>query len=273
MLKFVPTKEEISLLRDTVAKHKSPTILALADRFLFEVAQIPRYERRLMCLFTLRTFKDRIEDMKPNLNAIIRASTIVTSSKKLKQFLALILAIGNFLNYNKRNGNAYGFTVHSLECIQNIRSSAKTDRNLMHFIVELVEKKFPELLRLKRDLASAYEAARINGIELEVELKSIESAIKEVATELRIQKEAASRCLDPNNNSLEPTAANVNNSPKAKKNSGSSTAHLTDTFVPIISNFLEVARKDLDEVQNLHKEMNQTVGSMNSYQSLSMLFF
>lgn len=36
----------------------------------------------------------------------------------------------------------------------------RSDRNLMHFIVELSEKKFPELLRLNRELNAVYEAAK-----------------------------------------------------------------------------------------------------------------
>lgn len=39
MLKFVPTKEEISQLSETVNRFKTPSVLALADRYLYEVAQ------------------------------------------------------------------------------------------------------------------------------------------------------------------------------------------------------------------------------------------
>ena len=121
MLKFVPTKEEVVAINEAVNRHKTPQVLALADRYMYEVAQydrkiilkllifrITRFEQRLRCLHIIRTYKDRIEALQPGISAVTKASISMTTCKRLKQWLSLVLATGNYLNYGKRNGNAYG---------------------------------------------------------------------------------------------------------------------------------------------------------------------
>lgn len=71
MLKFVPSKEELQQIREALGRQrKTPSALALADRFLWEMGQIPRYEQRLKCLFTIRSFQDRIGELKPALDGL-----------------------------------------------------------------------------------------------------------------------------------------------------------------------------------------------------------
>ncbi|VDN29327.1 unnamed protein product [Gongylonema pulchrum] len=108
MLKFMPTKDETQKLRETVEKYKTASILPIADRFLYEISNILRYEQRLRCLHIISTFRERIDDVSRSIEVITSASIAVTSSNRLKQLLRLILALGNFLNRGKRSGNAYG---------------------------------------------------------------------------------------------------------------------------------------------------------------------
>uniref|UniRef100_A0A1I7XMC7 FH2 domain-containing protein n=1 Tax=Heterorhabditis bacteriophora TaxID=37862 RepID=A0A1I7XMC7_HETBA len=184
MLKFVPTKEEILLINEAVNKFKTPTVLALADRYLYEMAQISRFEHRLRCLYIIRSFKERVDYLIPNIQSVIKASAALSSNKRFKQYLSLVLAIGNYLNYGKRNGNAFGFDLHSLNRLVDVKNSHRADRNLMHYIVQLIERKMPDLTKMNRELAAVHEAARFNRGEVMAEIRSLEQAITTVRTEM-----------------------------------------------------------------------------------------
>uniref|UniRef100_A0A915D5Q3 FH2 domain-containing protein n=1 Tax=Ditylenchus dipsaci TaxID=166011 RepID=A0A915D5Q3_9BILA len=252
MLKFVPTKDELLLLREAVVRHKSPAVLALADRFLYEVGQVPRYEKRLRCLHTIRTFSERLDEMKPYLNAVIQASTTL--------------------------GNAQGFTISSLNLIHGVKSALRTDRNLMHFIVELVEKKFPDLLKLKRELSTVYEAARFNRPEMEAEMRLIEASLREIASELAAQQKQVETVVASTSNasdSVEGTQSSTKSSvpeepgtesvsqktdpglTRAKEITKSTRTPQPDRFIPVVNAFLESARSSFREVQALNRNMEE----------------
>ncbi|CAD6193146.1 unnamed protein product [Caenorhabditis auriculariae] len=190
MLKFVPSKEEVNLITDATVKNGSPTVLALADRYLYEVSQIPRFEQRLRCLYIIRTFKDRVDGLLPYIQCVTKTSTSLQSNKRFRQYLAMVLAIGNYLNHGKRLGNAYGFELNSLNKLCDVKNSLRSDRNLLHYVVQFIEKKFPDMTKMKRELAGVFEAARFNQGEVAAEIRSLEQALLTVRTELNFIESA-----------------------------------------------------------------------------------
>ncbi|KAK6015804.1 hypothetical protein OSTOST_18741 [Ostertagia ostertagi] len=159
MLKFVPSKEEVTLLRSAVNRHSSPSVLALADRYLYEMAQIPRFEPRLRSLYIIRTFQERFDCLTPHIQSVTKASSAISSSKKFKQLLALVLALGNHLNYGKRNGNAFGFGPTSLNRLSDVKFSHRSDRTLLHYVLQVVENRLPDLGKLRRELAASQRSS------------------------------------------------------------------------------------------------------------------
>lgn len=104
LLKYVPTSEETELLS---GHHEEYSKFAKADRFLYEMSQIHRYNGRIVCLFYKKKFNERMGEVMPTLEAVLMASKEVSHSRRLKKMLEVLLAFGNYMNKGSRS-NAYG---------------------------------------------------------------------------------------------------------------------------------------------------------------------
>uniref|UniRef100_A0A671UD93 Dishevelled associated activator of morphosis 2 n=1 Tax=Sparus aurata TaxID=8175 RepID=A0A671UD93_SPAAU len=156
LLKFVPEKSDIDLLEEH--KHELER-MARADRFLFEMSRIDHYQQRLQALFFKKKFAERLGEAKPKVEAILNASKEVVRSKRMTQILEVVLAFGNFMNKGQR-GNAYGFKVSSLNKIADTKSSIDRNITMLHYLIMIFEKNYPDTLNIQQDISSVPEAAK-----------------------------------------------------------------------------------------------------------------
>uniref|UniRef100_A0A8C4HNP4 Dishevelled associated activator of morphogenesis 2 n=1 Tax=Dicentrarchus labrax TaxID=13489 RepID=A0A8C4HNP4_DICLA len=184
LLKFVPEKSDIDLLEEH--KHELER-MARADRFLFEMSRIDHYQQRLQALFFKKKFAERLAEIKPKVEALLTASKEVVRSKRMTQILEVVLAFGNFMNKGQR-GNAYGFKVSSLNKIADTKSSIDRNITMLHYLIMIFEKNYPDTLNIQQDLSSVPEAAKVNLSELEKEVHSIKSGLKALEAELHYQQ-------------------------------------------------------------------------------------
>uniref|UniRef100_A0A665UT97 Dishevelled associated activator of morphogenesis 1b n=1 Tax=Echeneis naucrates TaxID=173247 RepID=A0A665UT97_ECHNA len=161
LLKFVPEKSDVDLLEEH--KHELDR-MAKPDRFLYEMSSI---------------YQEIILDL--------TASKEILHSKSLRQLLEVVLAFGNYMNKGQR-GNAYGFKVSSLNKIADTKSSIDKNITLLHYLITILEKKYPKVLMFQEDLQSIPEAAKVNMTELEKDIGNLRSGLKSVESELDYQK-------------------------------------------------------------------------------------
>uniref|UniRef100_A0A673X0Z1 Dishevelled associated activator of morphosis 2 n=1 Tax=Salmo trutta TaxID=8032 RepID=A0A673X0Z1_SALTR len=218
LLKFVPEKSDIDLLEEH--KHELER-MARADRFLFEMSRIDHYQQRLQALYFKKKFAERLAETKPKVEAILSASKEVVRSKRLTQTLEVVLAFGNFMNKGQR-GNAYGFKVSSLNKIADTKSSIDRNITMLHYLIMIFEKNYPDILHIQQDLLSIPEAAKVNLAELEKEVHNIKSGLKAIETELHYQQ--------------------------------SRTTDRWDKFVPVVGDFITVASFSFSELEDLLNE-------------------
>uniref|UniRef100_G3RRL2 Disheveled-associated activator of morphogenesis 1 n=1 Tax=Gorilla gorilla gorilla TaxID=9595 RepID=G3RRL2_GORGO len=184
LLKFVPEKSDIDLLEEH--KHELDR-MAKADRFLFEMSRINHYQQRLQSLYFKKKFAERVAEVKPKVEAIRSGSEEVFRSGALKQLLEVVLAFGNYMNKGQR-GNAYGFKISSLNKIADTKSSIDKNITLLHYLITIVENKYPSVLNLNEELRDIPQAAKVNMTELDKEISTLRSGLKAVETELEYQK-------------------------------------------------------------------------------------
>nr|XP_033795519.1 disheveled-associated activator of morphogenesis 2 isoform X2 [Geotrypetes seraphini] len=214
LLKFVPEKSDIDLLEEH--KHEIDR-MARADRFLYEMSRIDHYQHRLQALFFKKKFPERLAECKPKVEALLLACKELTRNRHLKQLLEVVLAFGNYMNKGQR-GNAFGFKVSSLNKIADTKSSIDRNVTLLHYLIMIFEKTYPGILNIQAELEHLPEAAKVNLVELEKEVKNIKNGLKAVEAELDYQR-------------------------RRVRESG-------DRFVPVMSDFITVASFGFSELED-----------------------
>ncbi|GMS81271.1 hypothetical protein PENTCL1PPCAC_3446 [Pristionchus entomophagus] len=197
MLKFVPSEREKTQLKEVVARFgNASSCLTTADAFLYEISEIPRYEQRLKCLHIIRSFKERLDLLDPSIQVVSRCCLSVSSSRRFRQFLSLVLAVGNYLNYGKRSGDASAFEISSLLSLSDLKSTLRADRSLLHHLCQILDATFPEVGKLRLELGPLQEAARFNKSEVLAELRSLERAVSTVRATMEEMSSASSSSTD-----------------------------------------------------------------------------
>uniref|UniRef100_A0A4W3GIM8 Dishevelled associated activator of morphogenesis 1b n=1 Tax=Callorhinchus milii TaxID=7868 RepID=A0A4W3GIM8_CALMI len=221
LLKFVPEKSDVDLLSEH--KHEIDR-MAKADRFLYEMSRIPHYQQRLQSLYFKKKFAERVAEVKPKIEAIHLSSKEVLQSKILKQLLEVVLAFGNYMNKGQR-GNACGFKLSSLNKIADTKSSIDKNITLLHYLITILEKKYPKVVNIHEDLQSIPQAAKVNMTELEKEVNNLRSGLKAVENELVYQK---TQVLQPG-----------------------------DKFVSVVSQFITLASFSFSDAEDLLSEAKE----------------
>lgn len=183
LVKYIPTKEEIASLE---ALRDKVHLFASADRFLYEISRIPRYEERIQALYFKRKFQERMDALEPQVTGVLNACIELKQSQGLRQYLEIILALGNYMNRGPR-GNAYGFQLDSLLKVADTKSSKSRDYNLMHFIVNCVDNMsmFSSARQVASQLSNISVACKVNMSELTKDMGTLRAGIKSLEAELQ----------------------------------------------------------------------------------------
>lgn len=205
--RFIPTEYEMKLIHNYECEGRPLDELSEEDRFMVRFSKIPRLAQRISTLTFMGNFTDSVQLIQPQLDAIIAASMSIKSSDKLKKILEIILAFGNYMNSSKR-GAAYGFRLQSLDLLLETKS---TDRRqtLLHFIVNIIQEKYPELQSFYTELHFLDKAAMVSLDSILQDVRSLEQGMEVTKREFSLESDnrVLQTFVSSNNTLLESVTA------------------------------------------------------------------
>ncbi len=160
MIESLPTEEESTIISGWLKTNDDVDTLAKAERFFVQIADLTNLTARLKTLQFKVTFADKVTDLRPKLMKVVSAIKDCSRSARFTKFIKIVLALGNFMNGRTARGGAYGF---KLSTITKLSDTKTTDnkKNLLHWIVEVLDRKDPDMLLLSDDLVAVSGAASV----------------------------------------------------------------------------------------------------------------
>ena len=186
LMTILPSAEEVELVQG----HDGPTAqLGKCEQFFLAIASVPRYTIRTKCMLTAANFPERAHELKSKVEDVAAAVKEVRASKALKETIEFALAIGNYLNGGTNKGAAWGFKIDSLNKLIGTKTLDNKSTLLHYMARKLAEKGTVDALL--DELSHIEPAARIVWKDESGELASLGTALKQVETQVKLDKNEA----------------------------------------------------------------------------------
>lgn len=181
LIKFLPPPDQLKLLHKI--KNKGDE-LSEAEKFTATIGEIDQLVPRLQGIGLKLRFDDIVEDIKSDIVTGTAACEEIECSKKFAKILELILSFGNYLNSGSMKNPAYGFDISFLTSLKDTKDS-DNKQTLLHYTVQTIEKKFPELMSFDEELPHVNGAAKVRFEKIQENLQQITTPLGELNSVLK----------------------------------------------------------------------------------------
>ncbi|XP_016061029.1 PREDICTED: protein diaphanous homolog 1 [Miniopterus natalensis] len=228
LIKQMPEPEQLKMLSELKDEYDD---LAESEQFGVVMGTVPRLRPRLNAILFRLQFGEQVENIKPEIVSVTAACEEVRKSENFSNLLEITLLVGNFMNAGSRNAGAFGFNISFL-C--KLRDTKSTDQKmtLLHFLAELCENDYPDVLKFPDELAHVEKASRVSAENLQKNLDQMKKQISDVERD-------------------------VQNFPAATDEK--------DKFVEKMTNFVKDAQEQYNKLRMMHSNMENLYKELGDY--------
>ncbi|XP_074169790.1 protein diaphanous homolog 1 [Rhinolophus sinicus] len=181
LIKQMPEPEQLKMLSELKDEYDE---LAESEQFGVVMGTVPRLRPRLNAILFKLQFNEQVENIKPEIVSVTAACEELRKSQNFSSLLELTLLVGNYMNAGSRNAGAFGFNISFL-C--KLRDTKSTDQKmtLLHFLAELCENDYPDVLKFPDELAHVEKASRVSAENLQKNLDQMKKQISDVERDVQ----------------------------------------------------------------------------------------
>ncbi|XP_069841841.1 protein diaphanous homolog 2 isoform X2 [Dendropsophus ebraccatus] len=228
LIKNLPEQKELNLLSQLRSEYEE---LCEPEQFGVVMSTVKMLRPRLNGIFFKLTFDEHISNIKPDIIAVTLACEELKKSESFKKVLELVLLVGNYMNSGSRNAKSLGFNISFLCKIRDTKSSDQKS-TLLHFLAEVCEERFTDILKFPDELEHVESASKVSAQNLKASLDAMDHQIKRLEGDIK-------------------------NFPK--------TDNPHDKFVEKMTTFAQSAREQYEKLSNMHNNMNKLYNNLGEY--------
>eukprot|EP01099_Mayorella_cantabrigiensis_P004858 TRINITY_DN3736_c0_g5_i1.p1 TRINITY_DN3736_c0_g5~~TRINITY_DN3736_c0_g5_i1.p1 ORF type:complete len:628 (-),score=241.18 TRINITY_DN3736_c0_g5_i1:502-2250(-) len=176
----VPNAEEVAMLQGYDGDKK---LLAPAEQFFLHVMEIPRMDERLQAFGVKLTFDTNLDRVMMIIDLLDGLAKKIQKSKSFVKLLEIVLALGNYINGNTARGGAFGFKLDAMLKLTDTKGNNKA--NLLHYLCEFSEKKYPEVAGVDLEFPEFEEAVKFSVKQLNTDLGELRIGLRVVEGEVK----------------------------------------------------------------------------------------
>uniref|UniRef100_A0A8C5VLL7 Diaphanous related formin 3 n=1 Tax=Microcebus murinus TaxID=30608 RepID=A0A8C5VLL7_MICMU len=228
LIKHLPDQKQLNSLSQFKSEYNN---LCEPEQFAVVMSNVKRLRPRLSAILFKLQFEEQVNNIKPDIMAVSTACEEIKKSKSFSKLLELVLLMGNYMNAGSRNAQTFGFNLSSL-CKLKDTKSADQKTTLLHFLVEICEEKYPDILNFVDDLGHLDKASKVS-------VETLEKNLKQMGRQLH-QLEKDLETFPPPED-------------------------LHDKFVTKMSSFVISAKEQYEKLSKLHENMEKLYQTVMGY--------
>ncbi|XP_055464258.1 protein diaphanous homolog 2 isoform X3 [Psammomys obesus] len=228
LVKHLP---EQNILRELAQLKSEYDDLCEPEQFGVVMSTVKMLRPRLTSILFKLTFDEHVNNIKPSIIAVTLACEELKKSESFNRLLELVLLVGNYMNSGSRNAQSLGFKINFLCKIRDTKS-ADQKTTLLHFLVEVCEERYRDILKFPEDLEHVESASKVSAQILKSNLAAMEQNI------LRLERD-------------------IKNFPKAESH--------RDKFVEKMTSFTKNAREQYEKLSTMHNNMVKLYENLGEY--------